>query len=141
MTQFPHPLKGATKTVLNLLVRHVENLEIKMVFSMSSKQHVMILLPLLFLRSFCLLSFQTQARAIKSLLCERLSHSFCTKCTFQITRKVLGRMGWSREGQGHWPNGSHYCLRSLPLVVKLFQVSVRPVSAPGSGLAGTCWIC
>lgn len=141
MTQFPHPLKGATKTVLNLLVGHVENLEIKMVFSMSSKHHVMILLSLLFLRSFCLLSFQTQARAIKSLLCERLSHTSCTNCTFQIMWKVLGRMGWCHEGQGHRPKGSHYGPLSLPLVVKLFQVSAQQASAPGSGLAGTRWIC
>lgn len=98
MTQFPHPPKGAAKTVLNLLVRHVENLEIKMVFSMSSKHHVMILLPLLFLRSFCLLSFQTQARAIKSLLCERLSHTFCASCAVQIVREVLGRAGVGPRG-------------------------------------------
>lgn len=105
-----------------------------MVFSMSSKQHVMILLPLLFLRSFCLLSFQT---------CQ--SHKITLYAVFTLILYQMhfsdnaegARKGWGgvSEGQGHWPNGSHYCLRSLPLVVKLFQVSVRPVSAPGSGLA------
>lgn len=88
---------------------------------MSSKHHVMILLPLLFLRPFCLLGLQTQAKAIKSLLCERLSHTLCTNCTFQITWKVLRRTGWSLSEQGHQLNGSHYYTLSLRLpVVELF---------------------
>lgn len=37
-------------TVLNLFAKHVESLEIKVVFSVSSKRYVIILLPLLFLR-------------------------------------------------------------------------------------------
>lgn len=49
-----------------------ESLEIKVVFRESSKCYVIILLPLLFLRFFYLLSLQTQARAIKPLLCQCL---------------------------------------------------------------------
>lgn len=37
-------------TVLNLFAKHVESLEIQVVFSVSSKRYVIILLPLLFLR-------------------------------------------------------------------------------------------
>lgn len=41
--------------VLSLFAKHVENLEIKVVFNVSSKPGVIILWPLLFLRFFCLL--------------------------------------------------------------------------------------
>lgn len=53
-------IKCNTTTVLNLPVKHIECLEIKVAFSVSSKSYVIILWPLLFLRFFCLLSLQTQ---------------------------------------------------------------------------------
>lgn len=55
------PINGDTMTVLNLFAKYIESLEVKVVFSVSSKPDVIILLPILFLRFFCLLGLQTQA--------------------------------------------------------------------------------
>lgn len=88
----------------------MESLEIKVVFRVSSKCYVIILLPLLFLRFFYLLSLQTQAKAIKRLLCERaplalIMWQLCIALAAKVLRVETDPTGTSATS----PSEGRYC--------------------------------